>query len=118
VGPVAHTLEWLQFWTDKSSKLSFGVAVVAGTLLGSFAYAVLTRNFRWESFASAADTRNHIIGGILMGFGGVTAMGCTIGQGITGLSTLAAGSFLVFFSIIAGAAATMKVQYARMLRQA
>jgi len=118
VGPVANTLEWLQFWTDKSSKLSFGVAVVAGTLLGSFAYAVLTRNFRWESFASAADTRNHIIGGILMGFGGVTAMGCTIGQGITGLSTLAAGSFLVFFSIIAGAAATMKVQYARMLKEA
>ncbi|MGH8731654.1 MAG: YeeE/YedE family protein [Burkholderiales bacterium] len=118
VGPVANTLEWLQFWTDKSSQLSFGVAVVAGTLLGSFAYAILTRNFRWESFASASDTRNHIIGGILMGFGGVTAMGCTIGQGITGLSTLAVGSFLVFFSIIAGAAATMKVQYWRMLKEA
>lgn len=118
VGPVANTLEWLQFWTDKTSKLSFGVAVVFGTLLGSFAYAVLTRNFRWESFASAGDTRNHIIGGILMGFGGVTAVGCTIGQGITGLSTLAVGSFLVFFSIIAGAAATMKLQYWRMLREA
>jgi len=118
VGPVANTLEWLQFRTDESSQLSFGVAVVAGTLLGSFAYAILTRNFRWESFTSASDTRNHIIGGILMGFGGVTAMGCTIGQGITGLSTLAVGSFLVFFSIIAGAAATMKVQYWRMLKEA
>jgi uncharacterized membrane protein YedE/YeeE len=116
VGPVANTLEWLQYWTDKSAKLSFGVAVVFGTLLGSFSYAMLTRNFRWESFASAADTRNHIVGGILMGFGGVTAMGCTIGQGITGMSTLSVGSFLVFFSIVAGAAATMKVQYARMLR--
>ena len=118
VGPVANTLEWLQLWTDNSTKLSFGVAVVAGTLLGSFAYAILTRNFRWESFASAGDTRNHIIGGILMGFGGVTAMGCTIGQGITGLSTLAVGSFLAFFSIIAGAVATMKVQYWRMLKEA
>ena len=118
VGPVANTLAWLQFWADKTSKLSFGVAVVAGTLLGSFVYAILTRNFRWESFASAADTRNHIIGGILMGFGGVTAMGCTIGQGITGLSTLAIGSFLVFFSIIAGAAVTMKIQYWRMLKEA
>ena len=117
VGPVANTLEWLQLWTDNSTKLSFGVAVVAGTLLGSFAYAILTRNFRWESFASAGDTRNHIIGGILMGFGGVTAMGCTIGQGITGLSTLAVGSLLAFFSIIAGAAATMKVQYWRMLKE-
>jgi len=117
VGPVANTLESLQFWTDQSTKLSFGVAVVAGTLLGSFAYAILTRNFRWESFASAVDTRNHIIGGILMGFGGVTAMGCTIGQGITGLSTLAVGSFLVLVSMIAGAAATMKVQYWRMLKE-
>jgi uncharacterized protein len=117
VGPVANTLEWLQFWTERSSKLSFGVAVVAGTLLGSFAYAILTRNFRWESFASAGDTRNHIIGGILMGFGGVTATGCTIGQGITGLSTLAVGSFLAFFSIIAGAAATMKVQFWRMVQE-
>ena len=51
---------------------------------------------------------------ILMGFGGVTAMGCTIGQGITGVSTLALGSILVFFSIIAGAAVTMKIQYRRM----
>ncbi len=118
VGPVANTLEWLQFWSGKSSKLSFGVAVVAGTLLGSFAYAILTRNFRWEYFASVDDTRNHVIGGILMGFGGVAAMGCTIGQGITGLSTLSVGSFIVFFSIIAGAATTMKVQYWRMLRQA
>ncbi len=118
VGPLANALQWLQVWTDKSSKLSFGVAVVAGTVLGSFAYAILTRNFRWESFASAGDTRNHIVGGILMGFGGVTAMGCTIGQGLTGLSTLAVGSFLVFFAIVAGAAATMKVQYWRMLQEA
>ena len=117
VGPVANALEWLQYWTDKSSVLSFGVAAVAGTLLGSFTYAVFSGNFRWESFASAADTRNHIAGGILMGFGGVSAMGCTIGQGITGVSTLAVGSFLVFFSIVGGAAATMKVQYARMLKE-
>ncbi len=57
-----------------------------------------------------------MIGGALMGFGGVTAMGCTIGQGITGVSTLALGSILVLFSIIAGAALTMKVQYWRLLK--
>ena len=91
--------------------MTFGVAVVLGTLAGSFAYA-------WSSGASAGKVllrppipRNHVIGGILMGFGGVTAMGCTIGQGITGISTLALGSILVFFSIIAGAALTMKIQY-------
>jgi uncharacterized membrane protein YedE/YeeE len=59
----------------------------------------------------------HILGSILMGFGGVTAIGCTIGQGVTGVSTLAVGSFIVFFSIVAGAAATMKVQYYLMMRE-
>ena len=117
IGPSANTLELLQFWADKSARITFGVAVVLGTLAGAFAYAAAKRRFRWESFASAADTRNHVIGGILMGFGGVTAMGCTIGQGVTGLSTLALGSILTFFSIIAGAVVTMKIQYRRMLRE-
>jgi uncharacterized protein len=116
IGPAANALELLQFWTDKSARMTFGVAVVLGTLAGAFAYALFKRRFHWESFASAADTRNHVIGGVLMGFGGVTAMGCTIGQGITGVSTLALGSILVFFSIIAGAALTMKIQYRRMLK--
>ena len=52
-----------------------------------------------------------------MGFGGIVALGCTIGQGITGFSTLALGSILTFSAIIAGAAATMKYQYWRMLRE-
>jgi uncharacterized membrane protein YedE/YeeE len=116
IGPAANALELLQFWSDKSARMTFGVAVVLGTLLGSFVYALIKRRFHWESFASAADTRNHVIGGVLMGFGGVCAMGCTIGQGITGVSTLALGSILVFFSIIAGAALTMKIQYRRMLK--
>ncbi|MEO8156314.1 MAG: YeeE/YedE family protein [Betaproteobacteria bacterium] len=116
IGPVANTLELLRFWTDKSSRVTFGVAVVIGTLAGSFAYAMARRRFHWESFACAADTRNHMIGGLLMGFGGVTAMGCSVGQGITGVSTLALGSILVFFSIIAGAALTMKIQYRCLLK--
>jgi uncharacterized membrane protein YedE/YeeE len=87
---------------------------VTGTLAGAFLHAVVSRSFRWESFASAADTRNHVLGGFLMGFGGVTAAGCTIGQGVTGISTLALGSFVVFAAIIAGAAVTMTWQYRRM----
>ena len=116
IGPAANALELLQFWSDKSARVTFGVAVVIGTLAGAFAYALFKRRFHWESFASASDTRDHVIGGVLMGFGGVTAGGCTIGQGITGVSTLALGSILVFFSIIAGAALTMKIQYRRMLK--
>lgn len=115
--PVGYTLELLMLWSDKSLGVSFGIAAVIGIILGSFAYAIASRTFRWEGFAGAEDTAMHVIGGLLMGFGGVTALGCTIGQGLTGLSTLALGSFLAFASIIAGSAATMKWQYWRMTRE-
>jgi len=118
VAPVAYSLELLMLWTDKSLGLTFGIAAVAGIVLGSFAYAIASKNFRWEGLAGAEDTANHVVGGILMGFGGVTALGCTIGQGITGLSTLAVGSLVAFAAILAGSALTMKVQYWRMLRGA
>ena len=59
----------------------------------------------------------HIIGAIMMGFGGVTALGCTIGQGVTGISTLAVSSFIVLAAIIAGAAITMKIQYMMLMRE-
>jgi hypothetical protein len=118
VAPVGYALELLMLWSDKSLTVSFGVAAVAGIVAGSFAYAIASRSFRWEGFAGAEDTANHVIGGILMGFGGVTALGCTIGQGITGLSTLAVGSILAFFAIVAGSAATMKWQYWRITREA
>jgi len=115
--PVGFTIELLMLWSDKSLTVSFGIAAVIGIILGSLAYAVASRTFRWEGFAGAEDTANHVIGGILMGFGGVTALGCTIGQGLTGFSTLAVGSILAFLAIVAGSAATMKWQYWRMSRE-
>ena len=118
VAPVGYAIELLMLWSDKSLKVTFGIAAVAGVVLGSFAYAITSRSFRWEGFAGPEDTANHVIGGILMGFGGVTALGCTIGQGITGFSTLAVGSILAFVSIVAGAASTMKWQYWRISREA
>lgn len=116
VGPVAYTLEYLMLWTDTSRIVTFGIASVAGVIAGSATYALATRTFRWESFRDAEDTASHMAGGVLMGFGGVTALGCTIGQGISGLSTLALGSILSFVAIVCGAAATMKWQYWRMSR--
>ena len=115
--PVGYSLELLMLWSDKSLTVTFGVAAVIGIVLGSAAYALASRTFRWEGFAGPEDTANHVIGGLLMGFGGVTALGCTVGQGLSGLSTLAAGSFLAFFAIVAGSAATMKWQYWRMTRE-
>ena len=89
------------------------VMALTGVISGSFLYAVLTKNFRIEWFASIGDFVNHVIGGALMGIGGVLAMGCTVGQAITGMSTLAIGSILTFAAIVAGAVATMKYQYWR-----
>lgn len=110
VAPTAFSLELLMLWTDKSLHASFGIATVLGVLLGSFAYAVSTRQFRWEGFASLDDLRTQLAGAILMGFGGVTALGCTIGQGMSGVSTLAMGSFLALAGLVAGAVAMMKYQ--------
>ena len=111
VAPLAYTLEYLMFWTDKSRIITYGIASAAGVIAGSAAYALASKSFRWEGFRDAEDTAMHVIGGLLMGFGGITALGCTIGQAITGFSTLALGSILTFLCIIAGSAATMKYQY-------
>jgi uncharacterized membrane protein YedE/YeeE len=118
VAPLAWSLEYLIFWTDKTRIVTYGVASVAGVIAGSLAYALAAGKFRWEGFRNAEDTGMHMIGGVLMGFGGVTALGCTIGQGISGFSTLALGSIVSFLAIVAGSAATMKWQYWRMSREA
>ena len=117
VAPFAFTLEYLMLWTDKSRLITYGIASAAGVIAGSAAYALATRSFRWEGFRDAEDTANHIVGGVLMGFGGITALGCTIGQAISGFSTLALGSIITFGAIVAGSAATMKYQVWRIERQ-
>jgi len=117
VAPVGYTMNLFAYWTDAATIVTFGVASVFGVIVGSFVYGVTHRTFRWESFNSPQDMFRHIVGAILMGFGGVTAVGCTIGQGITGISTLAVSSFVVLASIIAGAAITMKIQYILMMRE-
>ena len=118
VAPQAYTLELLMLWSDTSRTMTFAIATVLGVIAGSFAWSLLTRNFRWEGFVSVEDTASHLIGAALMGFGGVVAMGCTVGQGITGFSTLALGSIVTFGAIVTAAAATLKFQYWRLMREA
>jgi len=118
VAPVAYLLELLVLWTDSSRVVTFGIAGVLGMIAGSAAMALATRTFRWEGFGSVEDVANHIVGAIFMGFGGVTALGCTIGQGLTGISTLAVGSLLTFGSIVVGSVAAVKYQMWRIERTA
>jgi len=118
VAPIAFLVELLILWTDQTRVVTFGIAGALGMMAGAGAMALLTRSFRWEGFASTEDLVNHIVGGMLMGFGGVTALGCTIGQGLTGVSTLAVGSFLALAAIVLGSVVAIKYQTWRVMQQA
>lgn len=111
-GPVGDAMMYLMTFTG--STINFGIAAIFGVILGSLLYAVPARKFRIETFVNRSDMVRHMIGGVFMGFGGVLALGCTIGQGITGMSTLALGSLLSLISIIFGSALTMKIDYYQM----
>ena len=116
IGPSGHVAQYLKEGFA-AIYLTFGVATLAGVIVGSFLYTLLFRKLRIEWFVTWKDFMMHAIRAILMGLGGVLAMGCTIGQGITGVSTLALGSILTLAAIVAGSAATMKYQYYLMMRE-
>lgn len=116
--PVAYTMDWLMYFSDKSKVLTLAIVSVLGVIAGSALYSLLTGSFRWEAFRGVEDTANHIIGAVLMGVGGVVAMGCTVGQGLSGVSTLSLGSFVAFAGIIVGAVASLRFQMWRLERTA
>lgn len=110
VAPFAFTLDLLMRWSDTSTMVTFGIASALGTVIGAALYAAGTHTFRLESFTAPSDLIRHLLGAALMGFGGVTSLGCTIGQGLSGLSTLSLGSLITTLSIILGAMATLHLQ--------
>ena len=118
VSPVAYTLDWVMFFSDKAKLLTIGIVSVVGVVAGSALYALVTRSFRWEGFRDAKDTANHLLGGALMGVGGVVAMGCTVGQGLSGISTLSLTSIVALAAIIAGCVAALKYQLWQLERSA
>lgn len=116
VAPVAYALDWVMFFSDQSKVLTVGVVSVFGVILGSLGYAVASKTFRWEGFGGTEDVANHLIGALLMGAGGITAMGCTVGQGLSGISTLSINSVVAVASILAGAVAALQYQTWRLSR--
>ena len=118
VAPIAYTLDWLILYSDSNKVLSFGIVTVVGVIIGSAVVALASGSFRWEGFAGTEDTANHVVGAVLMGIGGVTAFGCTVGQGLSGLSTLSLGSFVAVAGIVGGAVAALRYQTWRLERLA
>lgn len=100
VGPLGDTLLYGMLSTALS--LDFPIGAVIGFVLGAYLAAVSDGSFRWQIPASAAEFKRRLIGAFMMGFGGITALGCTIGQGVTGVSTLSVGSVIAIVSIVAG----------------
>ncbi|HWV41945.1 YeeE/YedE family protein [Pseudorhodoplanes sp.] len=101
VGPLGETLLYGMLSTALS--LDFPIGAVLGFVFGAFVAAISDGTFRWQIPASAAEFRRRVAGAFMMGFGGITALGCTIGQGVTGVSTLSVGSIIAIVSIVAGA---------------
>ena len=116
VAPVGFAIDWLLFFSDKSKVLTLGIVSVVGLSVGACVVSLVDRSFRWEGFGSVEDLANHVAGGVLMGVGGVTAMGCTVGQGLSGISTLSIASFIALGAIIAGAVAALRYQGWRLER--
>ncbi len=114
INPIGQTLRLILEKFD-FSFVTFGIAAVIGVILGSFVWSLISKNFRIEWFVNFRDFVTHVIGAMLMGIGGVLGLGCTIGQGVTGASTLAIGSFLTFGGIVLGSALTMKIQYYKLV---
>jgi uncharacterized membrane protein YedE/YeeE len=118
VAPVGYALDWLLFFSDVSKLLTIGIVSVLGIVAGSALVALATRVFRWEAFSSTEDMANHLVGAALMGVGGVMALGCTVGQGLSGVSTLSLGSLLALAGIVAGAVAALHYEAWRLDRAA
>ncbi len=114
VGPVAYLFNWLEFYSDNSNVLTNGVTSVFGVLLGSLVSSLLNATFRWEGFSKTEDLAAHLFGGALMGVGGVTAMGCSVGQGISGMSTLSLNAFSAVIFIVLGAWLCLEYQSLRL----
>lgn len=108
--PMAYWLDAFLYYSDGSKRLSLGMVTVAGVITGSALSARAQGTFRWEGFSHTADLMRHLAGGAFMGIGAILAMGCTFGQGLTGLSTLSLGSALAVLGMVSGAAAALQWQ--------
>jgi uncharacterized protein len=106
IAPIADTVQYAMLSTGLT--LNFGITMVAGVFAGSLVTALVTRRFHWEGFTSPRHMLRSIGGAVLMGAGGAMAYGCSIGQGLTGLSTLALASFVAVGGILLGTAAGLR----------
>jgi hypothetical protein len=106
--PVAQAIDALAYFSDGTKRWTIGLVSVMGVCAGAWLSAWQQGTLRLEGFTNVADMRRHLVGASLMGLGAVLAMGCSIGQGLSGFSTLSIASFIATLAIIAGAYAALQ----------
>ncbi len=115
VNPLGEFISLALDVSNFTVLLTVGMMAAVGLVVGAVVDSLLSRSFKVVWFTSFGDFVANSVGGVLMGIGGVLALGCTVGQGVSGLSTLALGSALALGSIIFGSAATLKTQYYKLV---
>ncbi len=108
VAPSASWLNYLLLFSDTSQALTMGMMIVLGVVLGAWAVSYRQKTMTLELFTQASDWLKHMAGAVLMGFGGVLGMGCSISQGLGGLSTGSIASLMTVVSIGIGAVLALK----------
>ncbi len=111
VAPAGETIQYLMIFTGDTIR--FSVALLGGVLLGAFSSALVGRRFRFRGFTAENSLVRYLAGGLLMGFGGVTALGCSVGQGLSGISTASVSSVIAVLAIAAGGYGMMWLRTAR-----
>ncbi|MDJ0896249.1 MAG: YeeE/YedE family protein [Alphaproteobacteria bacterium] len=101
IAPLGESLLYLM--TSTGSEVGFSIGSVAGVLIGACLGSLMRGHFRWEACDDPRELRRQILGAFLMGVGGVVALGCSIGQGMSGFSTLALSAPVTAAAIGAGA---------------
>ena len=106
VYPTAKSIELFMLY--EVNEFSFPISLVCGIVVGAFLMSKLNRKYSFGCTAAGGENRvrDNMIGGALMGSGGMLSIGCTVGQGLTGLSTLAFASAVAIISIFISATIT------------
>ncbi|BBC01679.1 MULTISPECIES: YeeE/YedE family protein [Bradyrhizobium] len=106
IAPIADALQYVMLSTG--STLNFGIVTVFGVFAGSLITAIVTGRFQLEGYRSPQHMLRSASGAALMGAGGVMAFGCSVGQGLTGLSTLSLSSLIAIAGIMLGTGAGLR----------
>ncbi len=101
-GPSADTL---MFFLEADPVLGFEIGMIPGVFAGAFVAAALAGELRFQGFQDADNMKRAMAGAALMGFGGMLAGGCAIGNGVTGTSVFAGTAWLALFCMWLGAMA-------------